>query len=313
MKLNYPIFISLLLLSGCANQPQTPTKAKPKDINSTTTSTTITSGYVYANQKNSYLSDCNKGYGQGCRDMSTLYEKGLGVPQDWQKALYYVIKGCELNHANSCTKAGNFYSSGKGTLKDDIKATHFYQKGCELGDGIACNNLGNSYINGRGVVKNLDLAETYLNKALSLGHNAYNNLGFLYHSKGNEKKAIDYYIKGCETKDPTACSNLANIYGTQKEYYKSYNYFIKACNLADALACNNASMLLYKKLLTVDNPNKTMFNLDSNSCEMNDKIGCSNLAYDYSMGIGVKKDPKKAKQYYKKACQLGHKNSCSKI
>jgi len=313
MKLNYPIFIAILLLSGCANQPQTPTKPKPKDINGTTTSTTITSGYVYANQKNSYLSDCTNGYGQGCRDMSTLYEKGLGVPQDWQKALYYVLKGCELNHAGSCNRTGNLYSSGRGTTKDSTKAASYYQKGCELGNGIACNNLGSAYTNGKGVVKNLDLAETYLNKALSFGYNAYNNLGFLYEVKGNEPKAIEYYTKGCEKQDPIACSNLAGIHNENKDYYKSYNYFIKACNLAHAPACNSASMLIYKKLLTVDNPNQTMLNLDSNSCEMNDKIGCSNLAYDYSIGIGTTKDPKKAKQYYKKACKLGHKNSCSKI
>jgi di/tripeptidase len=46
-------------------------------------------------------------------------------------------------------------------------------------------------------------------------------------------------------------------------------------------------MMIYKKFVSVDNPQQTMFHLDANSCEMNNKIGCSNLAYDYHNGIGV--------------------------
>jgi TPR repeat protein len=308
MQTKRTLWIVALLLAGCANQPQTPvTKPKPKDLNSTTTTTSITSGYVYANQKNYYLSSCQNGNAQGCRDISTLYEKGLGVKKDLNKALYYVIKGCKLNHANSCTKAGNLISHS-----DKYKAASYYQKGCELGDSVSCNNIGNAYIHGSGVVKNLDLAETYLNKALSLGYNAYNNLGFLYEIKGNTQKAISYFTQGCDKKDSIACSNLAGIFTEQKDYYKAYNYYIKSCNLANSDDCNRASMMIYKKFVSVDNPQQTMFHLDANSCEMNNKIGCSNLAYDYHNGIGVAKNLKKAKEYYKKACKLGHKNSCNK-
>jgi len=71
-------------------------------------------------------------------------------------------------------------------------------------------------------------------------------------------------------------------------------------------------MMIYRKQITVPTPNATMFKLDSNSCELNDKTGCADLAYSYEKGMGVTKDKKKAKKYYKKACKLGHKSSCSK-
>jgi TPR repeat protein len=308
------IAASLLLFIGCASQPKKaePKKLIPKDMNGTTTMTTQSDGTVYANQKENYLIACMQGDGQGCRNISTLYEKGFGVPKDTQKARYYVEKGCELNHGSSCNKAGNFYDYGLAGQIDKQKAASYYMKGCELNHSTACNNIGSAYMTGEGVVKNLSLSETYLNKALQLGYNAYNNLGFLSEMKGDDAKAEAYYTQGCNLKDATACTNLAGLYKEQKKYTKAYNQYIKACNLTNANACNAASIMIYKKLVNVPNANAAMFKLDSNSCEMNNKTGCANLAFDYEKGIGTPADTKKAKKFYKKACKLGDKNSCRK-
>jgi len=303
-----------LLTIGCATQPKKEAKKNvPKDINGTTTITTTSEGTVYANQKNNYLKSCLNGSGQGCRDISTLYELGFGVPKNMKKALYYVEKGCELNHGSSCSKSGNFYAHGYAGIVNKQKAASFYMKGCDLNFGLACNNIGSAYMNGKGVVKNLALSETYLEKSLQLNYTgAYNNLGFLYEMKGDDVKAEKYYINGCDLKHALACSNLAYLYKDKKQYTPAYNHFIKSCNLTDGSACKMASMMIFDKLITVPTPNATMLRLDSNSCELNDKNGCVNLAYDYEKGIGVAKDMKKAKKYYKKACKLGHKSSCNK-
>ena len=305
-----------LIAVGCATQPkkEEANKLIPKDMNGITTTTTTSEGTVYANQKNNYLNSCLNGSGQGCRDISTLYELGLGLPKNMKKSLYYVEKGCELNHGSSCSKAGNFYAHGYSGVINKQKAASYYMKGCELNYGGACNNIGSAYMNGKGVVKNLALSETYLQKALQLGHvGAYNNLGFLFEMKGDDVNAEKYYIKGCNLKDSTACSNLAYLYKDQKKYTPSYNHFIKACNLTNGSACHNASMMIYKKQITVPTPNVRMFRLDSHSCELKNKTGCADLAYDYEKGMGVVKDLKKAKQYYKKACKLGHTSSCKKV
>jgi len=204
-----------LLAVGCATQPKKdePKKLIPKDMNGSTTTTTTSGGTVYANQKNNYLNSCLNGNGQGCRDISTLYELGFGVAKNMQKALYYVEKGCELNHASSCNRAGNFYDYGYAGAVNKEKAASYYMKGCELNSGIACNNIGNAYMNGKGVVKNLALSETYLQKSLQLNYtSAYNNLGFLFQMKGDDVKAEKYYVKGSNLKDATACSNLAYLY-----------------------------------------------------------------------------------------------------
>jgi len=310
--------MGLVLLGGCGKQPQkeapkTPTVKKEKTtLSGSTVTSTKSEGTVYASKKEVYKQACQAGDGRGCRDLSSLYEFGLGVKKDMKQALFYVEKGCELGYGASCNRAGNFYDYGYAGVKDKAKAAAYYMKGCELGYGTACNNIGNAYISGEGVVKNIDLAETYLNKALSLGENAYANLGFLYRVRGDDTKAIEYYTKGCQLKDKTACGNLAYVYKEHQEYTKSYNSYLKACHLTDGSACHSASMLLFKKKLSVPEMNKTMFRLDSNSCELKYAVGCSDVAYDYRKGVGVEVNPTKAKYYDKKACELGYTSSCNR-
>lgn len=306
---------AVLLVVGCGSEPapEAPKKKVPQPMNGQTVVTTTSEGTVYASQKENYLIRCQNGDGQGCRDISTLYEKGFGAAKDMQKALYYVERGCELGHGSSCNRAGNFYDHGYAGVVDKQKAASYYMKGCELNNGTACNNIGNSYMDGAGVVKNLDLAETYLQKAIRIGSNAYNNLGYLYEMKGDLQKAESYYIQGCERKDPTACSNLGYLYQKEKKFTAAYNQFIKACNLAHGSACHAASMMIYNKQVQVASPSSEMFKLDSNSCELNSPVGCADLAYDYTVGIGTAKSKKEAKRYYQKACKLGHKGSCEKL
>ena len=85
----------VLIAVGCATQPKKEEAKKliPKDMNGTTTTTITSTGAVYASQKNNYLNSCLHGNGQGCRDISTLYELGVGVPKNMKKALYYIEKG----------------------------------------------------------------------------------------------------------------------------------------------------------------------------------------------------------------------------
>ena len=47
------------------------------------------------------------------------------------------------------------------------------------------------------------------------------------------------------------------------------------------------------------------------ACDAESAEGCSNLAMCYLRGEGVDKDAPKAKQLFKKACDLGDEGSCT--
>ncbi|PAF51205.1 hypothetical protein BKH43_03090 [Helicobacter sp. 13S00401-1] len=77
----------------------------------------------------------------------------------------------------------------------------------------------------------------------------------------------------CANKDGKSCHILAAYYYDKKDYGKSTKYALKSCSLDEAIAC-----------------------------------GVAGRAYEN--GEGVKKDTKKAKLYYKKACNLGLSKGC---
>ncbi len=90
-----------------------------------------------------------------------------------------------------------------------------------------------------------------------------------------DKKAFEYYSKGCELNRALTCTLVGAFYregyGITKNFKKAFEYFAKACKL------NNAK-------------------------------GCYALAVLYNEGVA--KDEKQMTESLKKACKLGLKEAC---
>lgn len=289
-------------------------KKKPKKMNGSTVRTTVSRGTVYAKNKELYETECNAGEAKGCNDLGVLYENGLGGSKNFYKAYQLNKKGCELGDGWACAKVGEFYKEGKGISKNLRLSTEYYQKGCELNDGISCNQAGQGYAEGYGVRQDRGIAEEYYKKAAALGYaGAYNNLGFLYASQGDVEKGKVFFKKACDLKEKMGCSNLAYTYKQEKNFASAYSNYVRACNYGDAEACNYATMMIFNQKNGVPSEQSRMYMLSLKSCELKNKMGCSNLAYLYEKGIGVTKNSAKAQKFYKKACKLGDTDSCKKL
>ena len=118
-----------------------------------------------------------------CGNLARYYYYGLGVRQDFAKALQYHKKACGLGSADSCSGAGGSYLFGKGTKIDYKLAKSYYEKACEMQDGLGCFGLGFMYRFGEGVAKNLSKAKELLGKACDLG----DQKGCDYYKELNEK------------------------------------------------------------------------------------------------------------------------------
>jgi len=283
------------------------------EMNGSTDMTNVSGSTVYEKNRGLYKTECDAGDGEGCSHLGTLYEKGLGVSKNLYRAFELNKKGCELGSGWSCTKVGEFYLYGEGVSKNLQSSTAYYKKGCELNTGVSCNNSGFAYANGHGVAKDDAIAEGYYKKAISLGNNSYSNLGFLYASQGDVAKAKVFYKKACDLKEKKGCFNLAYRYEQEKDFASAYTYYVRSCNYGDGEACNNGTMMIFNKKKGVSSDTKTIFNLSLKSCELENKIGCSNLAYFYKNGLGVAKNNYNAQKFYKKACKLGDSGSCKKV
>ena len=76
-----------------------------------------------------------------------------------------------------------------------------------------------------------------------------------------------------------------------------------------AAGCNTLGILYAKGLGVKQNYTKAK-NLYKKACNMGFAAGCSTLAFSYINGLGVKQNYTKAKKFYKKSCNMGYKIGC---
>jgi TPR repeat protein len=114
-------------------------------------------------------------------NLGTMYERGLGVKQDYVEALRWYREAAKQNQAGAQNNIGDFYETGRGGVTQDfVQAAEWYLKAAEKGVSAAQNSLGQFYRDGQGVPKNLREAENWFRLAADQGHeSAKKNLSAL--------------------------------------------------------------------------------------------------------------------------------------
>jgi len=112
--------------------------------------------------KNLLLS-CDKGEDNACFKIGEKYARGNNVDKNYEIAIKYFIKSCNLGNIEASYKLGIIYVMGRKNRK---KAVKFYTIACDSNHGKACNNLGALYKYGKyGVTKDYKKALELFDKA----------------------------------------------------------------------------------------------------------------------------------------------------
>ena len=100
------------------------------------------------------------------------FEKGDGVPQNYDEAAKWHKKAAEKGHALSQVNLGLYYQVGIGVSQSNQEAAKWYRKAAEQGNAAAQWSLGSCYENGDGVSKNSEEAAKWYRKAAEQGNEA---------------------------------------------------------------------------------------------------------------------------------------------
>ena len=88
-----------------------------------------------------YFKACKGGHGKACFNVGLLYNNGLGVQQNYAKAIkYYNLSIKQADYYKSYTNLGLMYQKGQGVKKNVSKALELYSESCKLGSSNACSN-----------------------------------------------------------------------------------------------------------------------------------------------------------------------------
>ena len=170
----------------------------------------------YLTAKKHYERACRLGDMLGCSGVGTLFERGLGVLQDFTKAAQYYQYACKNGDTFGCFHL-HMLESGPNTIE-------YYSKACDDENKEACLILANRYYQGMGIQKDADSATNYYQKACVLkSPEGCFNLGILYQNgegkvKQNSETALAYFYLArqyfeneCQNKKQSSCEILRNF------------------------------------------------------------------------------------------------------
>ncbi len=209
---------------------------------------------------------------------------------------------------------GNIYEDGLGVKQDHEKARKYYEKAYESGLTDAAHYLGRLYLLGNGVSEDIDKAREYFEEAVNGGMTSSNyGLGSIYihyaeqgvDVDNNIKKGIEALNKAPEDLHDRTYQMLGIAYKLLGDTEKAREYFSEALALGNKAAESELNALDQK-----DRGKRRAALMSTNIAELEklyedgDEDTIFPIANSYHKGInGAPVNPIKAYEYYSELCK----------
>lgn len=178
--------------------------------------------------------EAEKGSPQAMLNMGVLYERGIGVPLNFGKALEWYKKAAAGNVPEAAYNVGVCYEIGMGTAPDPVVAMSYFERASGQGLPQAAYKLARVYLAAGDETKGFD----QLLRAAELGHPGGNNdLGVIFlqgllGKKKDEKRAIELFSRSADSGNLEAVKNIAVMYkdglGQKADPVKAYMWYLIA-------------------------------------------------------------------------------------
>ena len=195
-------------------------------------------------------------------NLGWMYCNGLGVAQDYTKALFWFGKAASKGSIEAQNWLGWLHEHGLGVQQNCAEAVLWYRKAADDGHALAQSKLGCLYRSGLGVKQNYAEALIYLNMAASQKDaKAQNTLGWMYQ----------------------------NGEGVEQDYIIAQFFYHKAARQGFAPAQINLGYLYQNGLGVEQNHTEALFWLH-NAAEQGDAGAQHQLGWIHERGLGVEQN-----------------------
>ena len=167
-----------------------------------------------------------------CFEIASMECYGIATGKvRYDKAYDYYKIAAEYNHPVANWAIGYLYYEGyigSKSKRDLFLAFKYFNKARKLKCSNAYNSLGLILLNGTipHIKPNKQKAITMFEEAISLGNiYAYNNLGKIYESSKNYKKAFENYLISASNGESWAANKVGEYYMKNGEFQKAFDYY----------------------------------------------------------------------------------------
>jgi TPR repeat protein len=175
--------------------------------------------------------------------MGELYDRGLGVKQDWTRSFDLYQKAAILGNPHGQANLANALFFGIGSDRDLAEALRWALKGAEGNVPMALNQLGWQHRMGMGVPVDTAEARRDYQRSAELGDTTgESQLGWMYaHVEPIDYQlAMQWYRKAADKNDATAENNIGYLYenglGVSQDYNQAASWYQKAATTGYARA-----------------------------------------------------------------------------
>ena len=243
--------------------------------------------------------------------LGVLYEGGISVLQDTDKALRFYQKAAMKNHQDAMINLHAYYSNHGS----DAAANYWLRKIAEQGLAEAQNNLGNCLYKGSSCTVDKVEAVKWFKKAAEQGHaEAQNHLAYCL-DKGigcaeNKAEAFQWFRKAAEQGHAEAQYNLAdclyNGIGCAENKAEAFQWYKKAAEQGNADAQNMVGRYLTEGWGGVTKNQAEAVEWYRKAAEQGLAISQRNLGCCLYEGSGYAVDKVEAVKWFRKAAEQGH-------
>jgi TPR repeat protein len=255
---------------------------------------------------------CKPGAPAECVKLAdALYGKEATVFPTKAATLYRTA--CADKNGHACGRVAQF----ERIDKHFDQARSFAQQGCNLDDGDACYCLGISELDGEGTAKNeANALELFKNGCAKSNLSACRSAaGILLDREPSDfVSAMPFADKVCQLKFEDGCVVYGMALFRAKDYVPALPLFQQTCPDATmkthGIACNFAGSIFVEGLGTKKDPARALDYFEK-ACAAEQDVACSNAGKMYKSGLGATPSKDKSDEYFAKACKLGATKYCT--
>jgi hypothetical protein len=161
-----------------------------------------------------------RGYAPAETSLGLDFSAGMGVPQSWQKARYWLGKAADQGVAEAQADMGEMYEKAQGGPPDQVKAAHYYELAAAQHNSRGEMRLGIDYELGRGVPHDREKAISLLRESemgFSWAVKYVNALSHAGNRRFSSQAALDAYVSPTpvqtqtQSNVPAGCPAMLNF------------------------------------------------------------------------------------------------------
>ncbi|MFO0606405.1 MAG: SEL1-like repeat protein [Polyangiales bacterium] len=258
-----------------------------------------------------YARGCQGDDFSACGSAATLSR----LARQYAESLEFARRGCDGRDGTSCNQLGLLYEDGLGVVRNPNRAAQYYEQACDLGMQTACSNLGQMVLVGEGTSRDPERARGLFERACTEERDGPRagclHLGRMYRDgvtvAEDRPRARRLMTLGCEREFYAACNELGVMCGNDnpQDFDCARANYERACEGGYLESCSNLGILHDAGLGTARDPARAVA-LYRRACGGDVPVACNRLAEHLAAGGGVARDADRAVALYRTTCDGGH-------